>query len=124
MQAIWNADESRILTTGGDDTTRVWDAETGDVLAILEGHKEAVLQAIWNADESRILTASGDGTARQWYARMEDLLAAACQQAPRNFTKQEWVRFMGDETYQRTCPNLPGPERWKMFHLVRFGSAT
>ncbi|MCH7585540.1 MAG: hypothetical protein IH941_10380, partial [Acidobacteria bacterium] len=57
--------------------------------------------------ESRILTASGDGTARQWYARMEDLLTAACQQAPRNMTLEEWRQFIGDEPYRPTCPNLP-----------------
>ena len=106
MQALWNSDESHILTTGGDDTARVWDAETGAVLAILTGHKEAVLQAVWNADETRILTASVDRTARQYYARMEDLLAAACRQAARNMTRQEWRQFMGDESYQRTCANL------------------
>ena len=107
FRAIWNADESRILTTSGDDTARIWDAESGVELAVLTGHREALLQADWNADESRIVTASGDGTARQHYARMEDLLDAACWQAPRNMTLQEWRRFIGDEPYQRTCPNLP-----------------
>jgi WD40 repeat protein len=76
------------------------------VLAILAGHSEAILHAAWNSDESRILTASGDRTVRQWYTRMEDLLLAACQQVPRNMTREEWGQFMGDEPYQLTCPNL------------------
>ena len=107
IRAVWNADETRILTTGGDDTARLWDAESGAILAVLNGHREALLQADWNADESRIVTASGDGTARQWFARMEDLLDAACQRAPRNMTLQEWRRFIGDEPYRSTCPDLP-----------------
>ncbi len=85
----------------------MWDAETGTVFAILTGHKEAILKAIWNDDEPRILTASVDGTARRWYARMEDLLTAACQQAPRNMSLEEWQHFIGDEPYRRTCPDLP-----------------
>ena len=66
--AVWNADESRILTASNDGTARVWDAATGTELTILTGHTDWVNQALWNADESRILTSSGDGTARVWDA--------------------------------------------------------
>jgi hypothetical protein len=38
---------------------------------------------------------------------MEDLLKAACQRAPRNMTRAEWARFMKDQDYRATCPNLP-----------------
>ena len=88
-------------------TARVWDTAGGAELPTLTGHSGPVTQAFHSADKSRILTASGDRTARQWFARMEDLLVAACRQAPRNMTEEEWRRFMGDEPYQPTCPNLP-----------------
>jgi WD40 repeat protein/DNA-binding SARP family transcriptional activator len=67
-QAIWNRDESCILTASHDGTARVWDAETGLELVILSGHTDWIFQAMWNRDESRILTASEDGTARVWDA--------------------------------------------------------
>jgi WD40 repeat protein len=105
-QATWNADETRILTASVDGTARVWDADSGRELATLR-HEAEVRQATWNADETRILTASVDGTAKLWYAKPEDLLEAACQRAPRNMTRDEWRRFMGDEEYRATCPNLP-----------------
>jgi WD40 repeat protein len=122
-QAVWNADGSRILTAGCDQqdtvvlgtdsgrcvesTARVWDAQTGEELAVLSGHIGEVNQAVWNGDESRILTASSDGTVRQWYTRMQDLLDAACRAAPRNMTREEWQRLMRGENYRATCPNLP-----------------
>jgi WD40 repeat protein/DNA-binding SARP family transcriptional activator len=81
-QAVWNRDESRVLTAGEDGTARIWDvstlqqtqdsavfnagAGTRPELVALRGHRGAVRQAVWNSDESRILTASSDGTARVW----------------------------------------------------------
>jgi len=38
---------------------------------------------------------------------MKDLLKVACQRAPRNLTRTEWRRFMGNEPYRATCDNLP-----------------
>src|SRR6185503_12641854 len=73
-QAVWNADESRVLTSSDDGTARVWDAATGAQLIVLTGHRDWVNTAIWNAAGSRILTASDDGTARVWYAESGDEL--------------------------------------------------
>jgi hypothetical protein len=109
-QAVWNADESRILTASWDETARVWDARTGEELVTLLGHTWRVERAVWNADESRILTAGRDGIVRLWYTRMQDLLKIACLRAPRNMTPEEWQRFMKHEPdYRSTCPN-PMPE--------------
>jgi WD40 repeat protein len=70
-QAVWNADESRVLTASNNGTARVWDAETGEELLTLSGDTYwGVNQTLWNADESRILTASNDGTARVWDAEV------------------------------------------------------
>src|ERR1044071_5573801 len=68
-QAVWNTDESRVLTASNDGTARIWDAATGAELTVLTGHRDWVNTAIWNADGSRILTASDDGTARVWDAK-------------------------------------------------------
>jgi WD40 repeat protein len=108
-QAAWNADGNRILTASADGTARVWDAETGEELVTLSGHKGAVEQAVWSGDESRILTVGADGTVHQWYTQMEDLLETACLRTPRNMTREEWRRFMGNEEYRATCPDLPIP---------------
>ena len=52
---------------------------------------------------------SYDGTARVWLWRPEDLIAEACARLPRNLTLEEWQRYIGDEPYRPTCPDLPMP---------------
>jgi ABC-type multidrug transport system fused ATPase/permease subunit len=108
LQATWSVDESKILTSSADQTARIWDAASGEELVRLSGHTASVWQATWSADESKILTSSADQTARIWYSRMEDLLTAACGQASRNLTLDEWNRF-GKLAYRPTCPDAPLP---------------
>src|SRR4051812_41675087 len=50
--AMWNKDESRILTWSGA-IVNMWDAETGENLLTLR-HDGAIYGALWNKDESRI----------------------------------------------------------------------
>ncbi|MEM7125694.1 MAG: effector-associated domain EAD1-containing protein [Chloroflexota bacterium] len=66
FQALWNKDESRILTYSSDDFAKVWDADTGEALTIIEGHAGDIRFAKWSADETKILTLSNDDTVRVW----------------------------------------------------------
>ena len=63
--AIWNEDETRILTWSSDNTARLWTAD-GQPTGTIMQHGGTVLGAAWNHDESRILSWSADSTARVW----------------------------------------------------------
>ena len=54
------------ITSSLDRTVRVWDADTGALLAIFEGHDDAVEQVQVSVDSHWILSASLDGSARLW----------------------------------------------------------
>ena len=54
--AVFNRDESRILTWSDDKTARLWDAGTGQPLGPALQHEDAVRGAVFSRDESRILT--------------------------------------------------------------------
>lgn len=49
-----------------DATVRVWDAETGEQLLVLEGHENTVDSVKFLADSQQLLSSSWDGTVRRW----------------------------------------------------------
>ncbi len=49
-----------------DATARIWDAETGEELMVLEGHKDTVDSVRFLPDGQQLLSASWDGTIRRW----------------------------------------------------------
>jgi conflict system STAND superfamily ATPase/WD40 domain-containing protein len=77
--ALFNHDESRILTWSSDRTARLWDARTGQHIGAAMQHQGVVEGAQFNHDESRILTWSFDHTARLWDARTGQQIGPALQ---------------------------------------------
>jgi WD40 repeat protein len=53
----------------------VWDAATGAILLVLDGHTSKVESATFSPDGTRIVTASRDNTARVWDAETGSSLA-------------------------------------------------
>ncbi|HEY1802950.1 MAG TPA: hypothetical protein VGG45_00585, partial [Terracidiphilus sp.] len=47
-----------IVTASVDKTARIWNAATGQLIAILHGHESAVFSAAFSPDGKRIITAS------------------------------------------------------------------
>ncbi len=66
------------------DVVRVWDAESGQQLFELSGHRRSVLGAAFNPDGTQILTWGADGTARLWNA------ADGTERALLKDTKPRW----------------------------------
>jgi len=62
----FSPDSTRVVTVGGDNCGRVWDAISGAALMTLTGHEGAVDEVRFSLDGSRIVTASDDATARVW----------------------------------------------------------
>ena len=82
-QYVWSAafspDDRRVVTvpvrSGG--TVHVWDAATGEELAVLRGHEKDkdIWSAVFSPDGKLIATASNDKTARIWSAETGEQLA-------------------------------------------------
>ncbi len=69
---VWSvalsADGKCLLTSGDDNTLRLWDADTGKQVCVFEGHTERVQGAALSADGKRVLSGSYDKTVRLWDA--------------------------------------------------------
>jgi WD40 repeat protein len=60
-----------VVTASADSTARVWDAQSGKCLKVLQGHQKQVNSAAFSPDGQRVVTASWDHTARVWDTRQE-----------------------------------------------------
>jgi hypothetical protein len=56
----------RALTGAVDGTVRLWDAETGRCLCVLEGHRDAVVTVAWSAGGRRAFSGDHSGDIRVW----------------------------------------------------------
>ena len=65
VKAWFSPDGQRIVTASADQTSRLWDAKTGEPLATM-AHKDRVNGAWFSPDGRWVLTASQDGSARVW----------------------------------------------------------
>src|SRR4030067_474329 len=57
-----------VVTASSDNTARVWDAASGETVAMLQGHTGPVLSAAFSPDGKWVVTSSNDKTARVWEA--------------------------------------------------------
>ncbi|MFQ5799364.1 MAG: WD40 repeat domain-containing protein, partial [Bacteroidota bacterium] len=74
------------------------------------GHKSSVNSVAFSPNSKTLASGSDDGTILLWDVSLESWQARACSIANRNLTRAEWQQFLGDESYRKTCPDLPGPE--------------
>src|ERR1700704_1469144 len=65
----FSPDGHRIVSSSDDETIRVWDTETGEVvLGPLQGHRGYVRSVAFSPDGHRIVSGSDDRTLRVWDA--------------------------------------------------------
>jgi WD40 repeat protein len=74
LEVAWSPDGKQVLTGSADDTAKIWDAASGNLLRTLQGHTDDVRAVEWSPDSKQILTGSIDNTARFWDAASGQIL--------------------------------------------------
>ncbi len=69
LSVAFSGDGRRIVSGSNDDTVRLWDVETGQLIGDpLQGHQDAVNSVTFSGDDRRIVSGSDDNTIRLWDA--------------------------------------------------------
>lgn len=76
METSYSPDGQYVVTSSGDQTARIWDGQSGQLLGTLVGHSSGVNSARYSPDGRYIVTGSGDQTARIWDVSPETRSAA------------------------------------------------
>ncbi|MFD0381752.1 WD40 repeat domain-containing protein [Streptomyces stramineus] len=92
-----------MVTTGRDNTARVWDPATGHLLLTLTGHTDRVRAAAFLHDDGPVVSVSEDGTVRWWNLKVPEVLADACR-AVGTVDEHTWTRLLPDVPYEPGCP--------------------
>ncbi len=63
-----SADGRKVVSGSGDETVKIWDAESGEELCTLSGHSDVVTAVAVSADGRKVVSGSGDETVKIWDA--------------------------------------------------------
>lgn len=107
VNAVAFARDGEFIATGSEDrTVRMWDAETGAVIARLK-YDGSIKSLALSSDGDRVATGSNDGTTQVRFWRPDRMYELACERVGRGLTHDEWLEYLRDEDPRPTCPNLP-----------------
>ena len=77
--AVFSPDGARILTASWDNSAKLWDAVSGQLIASF-AHQDGVVHTVFSPDGTRILTASADHSAKLWDVASGQLIGSFAHQ--------------------------------------------
>ncbi|KYC38379.1 hypothetical protein WA1_36970 [Scytonema hofmannii PCC 7110] len=98
---------SRFLAAAvGGDTVRIWDLISKQEVSRIEVYG-GINHIIFSWDSEHFVTVNCLNKVQIWNLQPEVLIEEVCSRLTCNLTLEEWDLYLGNEPYQKICPNLP-----------------
>lgn len=95
-------------TAGNSSGIKIWDeASLSQFGTTFPSDGKQIPIAAYTPDGKNLIVVFSDGSGAVWPLSSQAMMDHACQVAQRNFTHEEWSRFVPGYAYARTCPNFP-----------------
>ncbi|HWO00948.1 MAG TPA: hypothetical protein VNS63_16935, partial [Blastocatellia bacterium] len=104
--------DGRYLATSssGENMVRFWELKKRREVGRID-HPGPVTALAFDQTKGFVATAGIDGTAHVWLWRPAEIVEDLCRRLTRNMTGEEWLKYMGDQPYSKTCDNLGADPR-------------
>ncbi|MCV6636980.1 caspase family protein [Candidatus Albibeggiatoa sp. nov. NOAA] len=107
LSVAFSPDGNTLVSAGDDSMIRLWDVETRQALGQpFRGNLSYVTDVSFMPDGKSIASSSYN-TVQLWNVDLESWVKKACTIANRNFSHQEWQKYMGNRPHEKTCPDFP-----------------
>jgi WD40 repeat protein len=110
VSAIAFAPDGKMFATSGGSSghTKVWVTSTLQQLGDdFPGGEGSWGNVAYTPNGRYLFSAYADGSAYRWPVTVDAWADQACRVAGRNFTREEWRRFVAGRSYERVCPGAP-----------------
>jgi len=110
VSAIAFAHDGKMFATSGGSSghTKVWVTSTLQQLGDdFPGGEGSWGNIAYTPNGRYLFSAYADGSAYRWPVTVGAWADQACRVAGRNFTREEWRRFVAGRSYERVCPGRP-----------------
>ena len=103
----FSPDGNYVVTDCLDKNARVWEVKTGKEVTHMT-HGGELNFVTFSSDGKNVISGDTNATVLIWAWQPDDLITNVCAALPRNLTRFEWQKYIGDVLpYQAVCENLP-----------------